>query len=87
MKNIKGEYKVNVIGHGDEDKRGVMRLGGKNGAQIVQDLKSFEWRMSHVKLAKVSLMSCLSGTCGACWLVRGVDLLLRLCIWCVFIVS
>ncbi|VVH65190.1 hypothetical protein BSPLISOX_1784, partial [uncultured Gammaproteobacteria bacterium] len=65
MKNIKGEYKVNVIGHGDEDKRGVMRLGGKNGAQIVQDLKSFEWRMSHVKLAKVSLMSCLSGTCGA----------------------
>jgi hypothetical protein len=25
MKNIKGEYKVNVIGHGDEDKRGVMR--------------------------------------------------------------
>jgi hypothetical protein len=48
--NIKGEYKVNVIGHGDEDKRGVMRLGGKNGAQIVQDLKSFEWRMSHVKL-------------------------------------
>jgi hypothetical protein len=35
MKNIKGEYKVNVIGHGHEDKRGVRRLGGKNGAQIV----------------------------------------------------
>jgi hypothetical protein len=34
MKNIKGEYKVNVIGHGHEDKRGVRRLGDKNGAQI-----------------------------------------------------
>jgi hypothetical protein len=64
MKNIKGEYKVNVIGHGHEDKRGVRRLGDKNGAQIAQYLKSFEW-MSYVKLAKVSLMSCLSGTCGA----------------------
>jgi hypothetical protein len=52
---IKGEYKVNVIGHGHEDKRGVRRLGGKNGAQIAQDLKSFKW-MSYAKLAKVSLM-------------------------------
>jgi hypothetical protein len=31
--------------------------------QIAQDLKSLE--MSHAELAKVSLMSCFSGTCGA----------------------
>jgi hypothetical protein len=31
---------------------------------LLMNLKSFKW-MSYAKLAKVSLMSCFSGTCGA----------------------
>jgi hypothetical protein len=34
IKDIKGEYKVNIIGHGHEDESGVRRLGGRNGEQI-----------------------------------------------------
>jgi hypothetical protein len=68
LQNIEGEYKVSVMGHGHEDERGVRRLGGRDGKQIAQDLKTLEGLTQHnsdTRLAKVSLMSCFGDTCGA----------------------
>jgi hypothetical protein len=56
------------MGHGHEDERGVRRLGGRDGKQIAQDLKTLEGLTQHnsdTRLAKVSLMSCFGDTCGA----------------------
>ncbi len=71
IQNVKGEYKVQIIGHGYKDEHGIEKLAGKDGKQIAQGLKALEALIldnPYAKLANVLLLNCCgttSGTWGA----------------------
>ncbi|CAC9988867.1 hypothetical protein, partial [uncultured Gammaproteobacteria bacterium] len=67
IQNVKGEYKVHIIGHGHKDKYGTEILAGKDGKLMAQGIKGLEESIrnnSYAKLASVLLLNCCSATSG-----------------------
>jgi hypothetical protein len=71
IQNVKGEYKVHIIGHGHKDKYGIEELAGKDGKLMAQGIRGLEKSIRdnpYAKLASVLLLNCCgaaSGTWGA----------------------
>jgi hypothetical protein len=73
IQNVKGEYKVHIIGHGYKDKYGTEILAGKDGKLMAQGIRGLEKSIRdnpYAKLASVLLLNC----CGAASSTWGANL-------------
>ena len=61
LKNIKGQYNVKYIGHGEEI-NGVRTIDGYDGEEISQELKALPTANTPSKLISVELIACNGGT-------------------------